>query len=703
MAEFSDELSLLYFILLNAAVFGSAYFFCRRIVTSSRSQALLDAALLGYGVQYVSVGLPGMLGRLWPAVVCGFALASSFGLIVAARFKRTETIAGQISRRDRVLITAIILFVASFILTYAYSQADLPVMSNDALTYQFPAAVQWLQHGRIDVFNTWFFNPANAYSPLAGSIFVVWMMVPFGSDVMARFVEVPALLYVLLAMYRLCREIGVRPIIAAMTAAAAVLARPIFLPSMMAKDDLFVAFFFIATLAAVSPQRAAERWGAARLGLAFGLLLATKYTALLSVPILLLAIDGPVQAGWMKRKWVLAASAATAIAGPWYLRNVLQRGNPLFPMDVSLFGVHLFHGLFTTAHSQAFGSIASAGRVLIGGSFGLPTIITIVIVGAWVVACFQNGNVGSEVHRRAGFFGQHTRLFGIPQNRRYRTLHRVCLIGPVLGVAIFFWKSPFPEVRFVLPVFLLLFACAAIVLELLCRKNNALTVAAGVLLVGLSAATIFFDAQQAMAVLAVPVVLITLSGTFIAWAVPAWTVARGSMLAAAIALIVLVLAFINWTAYCNRYRASLQGENGGYNIAYPEMKSLWTFVAGQVPNDATIAYTNTYLIYPYEAISPKRRLFYVPVRNGISSLADLHWLGEHLAGEDIVPAAVQATNAAADQEVWLKNLRDSGANYLLIGKSAVLAYPPEIDFAKLDPQHFQPLFAGDAGWVFAVK
>lgn len=153
------------------------------------------------------------------------------------------------------------------------------MLSNDAMTYHFPAATQWLQRGRIELFQTWFFNPANTYSPLAGSVFITWLMIPFGNDVMARFVEVPALLCVGIAMYRLCRQMDATPLTAGLVASAAVLARPVFEPCMMAKDDLFVAFFFVAALVAMSPDLAKGRWGAWRLGMAIGLLLATKYTA----------------------------------------------------------------------------------------------------------------------------------------------------------------------------------------------------------------------------------------------------------------------------------------------------------------------------------------------------------------------------------------------------------------------------------------
>src|SRR5207302_11316081 len=99
----------------------------------------------------------------------------------------------------------------------------------------------WRQTGRLGLFPTWFFNPANTYSPLAGSTFIAWLIAPFDMDIVARFVEVPALIVVGIGVFQLCRQMGVEPAIAGLIAAAAVLARPMFFASIMGKDDLFVA------------------------------------------------------------------------------------------------------------------------------------------------------------------------------------------------------------------------------------------------------------------------------------------------------------------------------------------------------------------------------------------------------------------------------------------------------------------------------
>ena len=624
MTDFSAERSLLFFLLLNAAVFGSALLLALRSMTRIRSQALLDAALLGYAVQYVSVGLPGLLGWLHPLPVFAAALILCAALIVAAILNPSRSLR-YAEEPDRFWLAGIALFVVSFVVLFAHTRADQPVFSNDAMTYHFPAAVQWLQQGKIGLFQTWFFNPANTYSPLAGSVFITWLIVPFGSDVLARFVEVPALLCVGLATYRLCRQLcstepgragpdrgGTPRLCAGFVAAAAVLARPIFEPCMMGKDDLFVAFFFIAALVALSPEASKDRWGSLRFGIALGLLLATKYTALLCAPLLLVAIDGP---RWCVRRWTMAAAAAIVLAGPWYLRNWIATGNPLFPVDIP----HLFHGLFTTSHSAAFASIKSASSVIVGGAYGMPIAMAAVLALAWILCL-------ATVWR------------GIWSN----PILRASVIGSAAGIAIFFWRSPFPEVRFFLPVFLMLFACLSAVIPRIHRREKTAAAMAGLVLLAAILTVLDPGLWLTTAWLSFISFVIASLGIAVRW----WASRRPLrwILIGSICLgMFCVFAYINWAAYSRDSAA-----DAFYAVEYPEHEPLWRAVNEIVPADATVAYTNIYLVYPMMGRSLSRRLVYVPTRSGVSSIADLGWLGSDLSGEQIIPAAVRADGGVAE-------------------------------------------------------
>ena len=60
---------------------------------------------------------------------------------------------------------------------------------------------------------------------------------------------------------------------------------------------------------------------------------------------------------------------------PWYLRTWVLTGNPLFPVDVKLFGRTIFDGLFTTERDQQtpLGRRA-CGTMLSATYHSLPTV-----------------------------------------------------------------------------------------------------------------------------------------------------------------------------------------------------------------------------------------------------------------------------------------------------------------------------------------
>src|SRR5258708_18924921 len=202
----------------------------------------------------------------------------------------------------------------------------LPVLDTDAMTYHIPAAVHWLQQGRLALFPGWFFKPAHSFSPLAGSTCIAWVLAPMGSDVLARFAQAPALVLLCLAMIELCRSLGMSGVGASLVAVATALSRPFISEVLLAKDDIFLAAFFIVAVAGFgSPAR--DRFRPWRIGIALGLAMATKYTALFSMPILLLLIKLPQRRGQPSparrgRQLAIALSLVLLTAGPWILGNL---------------------------------------------------------------------------------------------------------------------------------------------------------------------------------------------------------------------------------------------------------------------------------------------------------------------------------------------------------------------------------------------
>jgi hypothetical protein len=692
VSEYAQELALLWCVLLNAAVFAAAYRFAIRRMTHDRVQAVLDAALLSYGVQYVSVCLPGILGALRAGTMTAAAVLLAAMLWAAGGVGRTAGNGKSVPPPTPQLpteqksapwsswvVVVAVLFALGDLATFVQLQSLLPVMSNDALTYHVPAAVQWLQTGRLGLFQTWFFNPANTYSPLAGSTFIAWLLAPLDMDALARFVEVPALLMVGLAVFQVCRQLRVELAIAGVIAAAVVLARPMFFASIMCKDDLFVAAFFLCALIAMTPPRAGEPFSAVRLGASLGLLAATKYTALLSVPMLLLVIDGPWRAGRRWRWWGAVIGLSVVLAGPWYWRNFWLTRNPVFPIDVSMLGFHVFRGLFTPARSQALHTLDGVWAVLTGGDYGLTPANAAIVALGWCVLWMRRTREGWR-----------------------EPLLRACLIGPLIGVVLFIARSPFPEVRFVFPSFALLFVCAAAGIDALpAPLPLRQAIAAGVCAIAWWTALANHETNLRFGAVGLLLVIVALP---VLWLSRNWNARKRLGILGGIAAVLLVgYTFVNWTASVEAYRAATFIEGSGWDLSYPQYRPLWQFIAEHVPADARLAYTNMYLVYPLQGIALDRRVVYAPTRPGVQSIADLPWFGDRLPGERLVPAAVDATVAHADRSIWRRNLRESGTQYLVIGKIGALVAPPEAAFAATDSRSFRKLFENDAGIVYVIE
>jgi hypothetical protein len=563
-------------------------------------------------------------------------------------------------------------FAIGYLLALLWHQRQLPVLSNDAITYHLPAAVQWLQTGRLGLYPAWFYNPANSYSPLGGSVFIAWLMAPMGNDVLARFVQVGPALLLLVAMLNLCRRLGAGVGVAALVAAAVVLARPLMSQTILTKDDLFVAAFFVLTLdAMIRPRLDQQRVGPWRIGIALGLLLATKYTVLLSLPILLLMLGR----GWTWRRAAIVLACAIVLAGPWYLRNWIRVGNPLYPTTVKVAGVTIFHGMLNVRRSDLLATPRGAWNVFTGGYYAMPPALAVVLIVALV------GGVAVAVRRR----------------RLAEPLVRTCLFGPVIGIALFVLLAPYGEMRFAYPSLVLLFAALAIALLGL---PMAMQVGLAIALVLVAAMTAFLASLASG---------FTLAGAVAAGvALLAWRF-WSSRLVRTIALAGLATAAVMGSLMMMYHYVRLPKDQlmFGWRVEYGPVADVWAFVRNELPAGGRIAYANTFFTYPLQGFAYDHRVVHAPTRAGLERFTGMPPIAQPVTGEQIVSAVCALLRQDPDRAQWLRRLRDSGATYLVVMKQDPSApnntiTPPELTFAAQEPTRFTKVFDNEAGTVFRV-
>jgi hypothetical protein len=228
----------------------------------------------------------------------------------------------------------------------AYALGHAPLTLYDSLSYHLFFAARWVQDHAISIIPTPFSDPAQAYAPGNGELFLAWLMLPVHSDALARAGQFPFALLAALTLFALARRLGAPAAHAAYPAAFLLLSRPVVEQMIGANVDLICSALFLAAVyllvVAVEGNRAVD-W--ALCGVAVGLFWGTKYLALVYTPVLLLLAFAR---GFRSRVW-WAVPGAALFAVPWYARNWLVAGSPIYPASLTIAGVTVAHGAFDRA------------------------------------------------------------------------------------------------------------------------------------------------------------------------------------------------------------------------------------------------------------------------------------------------------------------------------------------------------------------
>lgn len=214
----------------------------------------------------------------------------------------------------------------------------------DVLEYHLAAPKEFFEAGRI------FFMPYNVYSNLplnSGMLFLLMMALrgdALDATISATLINVGlAVLFVAASWWAgraYSRKAGVTAGVLAATAPwLGYLAGIAYVePGMLAMGMLALG----AMIRAVSGGPQAIRWALAA-GLLAGFACGYKYTAvpLIAVPLAIVPLFA--QAAWPHRLKLAAVCAAASVLAfsPWMIRNLVNTGNPLFPLAYSVFGARV--------------------------------------------------------------------------------------------------------------------------------------------------------------------------------------------------------------------------------------------------------------------------------------------------------------------------------------------------------------------------
>lgn len=310
---------------------------------AGRGDALL-AAVSGWGAALCfAVAVPlalGMLTVLDRASVLAVHLAAVVVVAAVVRRRRGSgggAATGRVGWRHPA--TWAVGVVAAYVGLAALVSLGPPSRDSDTREYHITNLATWLREGSIWELPYQSPGGVTATHPGDAEMLALWLSVPTNGDELAYLMPLAFGVLLVLGSALLARELAaaggavfdVGTAAVGAVAAVAVLTAPIYLTTQTASlsTDVAVAACAATGLGLLVASRRTGDWRAvAAAGAVLGLGLGSKYTALVPTAAIVVA------ALWVlprRRQWWWLVPGVAALALPWYVRNLVHTGNPLFP------------------------------------------------------------------------------------------------------------------------------------------------------------------------------------------------------------------------------------------------------------------------------------------------------------------------------------------------------------------------------------
>lgn len=354
-----------------------------RIAGAARGAAdrILRIGVIAFALVTLGCILLGFTGTITPIALTAFAALAFAAAWWSARDRPPRS---PFDPQIPWLVFATLVALLAFVVGFGALQS--PLTLYDSLSYHLYFPARWLLAHRITIVPTSFSDPAQAYQPGDGELFFLWLMAPFHGDLVARVGQLPFLLLGAVAIYALAMRLGAPRANAGVAVLLYLCARPVVEQAVGADVDLISSAMLLTSIyfgiAAVGRDNVADwlLWGVS-LGLFWG----SKYLALAYSPVVLVF---PFIRG-IRRRALWAIPGIAAFAMPWYLRNWVVAGSPIYPSSVQVAGLVIARGAFTRAAMNNTVFHTRDLRLLLpitAHAFGVPLFVVwvpLALVGAF--------------------------------------------------------------------------------------------------------------------------------------------------------------------------------------------------------------------------------------------------------------------------------------------------------------------------------
>jgi len=336
-----------------ALLWGSGVLGARLLQLRSIWDRMLAAAALSLAevvLLSLAIGLWSGGYRPLPLTV---GTAAVFVVLLAASIRTGRIVTPPLEPEDRPYLKAMLLVILLTLpiwLWILFNGLVLPPVYWDELYYHLVAPAIWAREGQVHFFAT--SNPFVAGYPANLDMLWGWTMVMTGTDVWADLGGLPFVFMGLVAVLAFCRRLGLQARYAFWGGLLFVTTPVVIWHAKASYIDLpMAALFGVAAYFLYSFATEGSRRSLLPGAVTMGLMVGAKYSGPYLVVAGLLPILYYMWTALIRRvSWVQAALwyglPILLIGGFWYGKNLLQFGNPLHPMRLSVAGVTIFDGRY---------------------------------------------------------------------------------------------------------------------------------------------------------------------------------------------------------------------------------------------------------------------------------------------------------------------------------------------------------------------
>lgn len=240
------------------------------------------------------------------------------------------------------VISAIAIFA---LLATSLIKVGLGPFRGDDVSYHLYYPAQWVQDGAVSPVPAPFSQCDTSYYPCNTELLYALMLLVTRADFLLAYVSMLAIALCLFGTIELGRSMGFSRAGASLAALGFLLVRRVWSQAGTAHVELLLCCWLLcAVLSTIRLIDTPKLGSAVMAACSIGLLAGTKYLgAVFAIP---LAIVGVLTVLRHRRPmWLVPyAMASIVCGGGWYVRNLLVCGNPLYPLDCSIFGWSIFTG-----------------------------------------------------------------------------------------------------------------------------------------------------------------------------------------------------------------------------------------------------------------------------------------------------------------------------------------------------------------------